>query len=138
MATTHPGVTGRATKKQLEPLAVSPRQTSILIDCGLTRVYDLINRGELESYLDGRSRKVTMRSIRDHQERLLAAARTAGSAIDVMPQITELFAHKKLRIHDDILFLFGKIDQRHPDLSYHEFYRALVLLHTTMDVEGYK
>ena len=80
MATIHPGVTGRAARKELEPLAVSPRQSCILLDIGTTRLYELINDGELESYLDGRSRKIMMRSIRDRQERLLAAAGATGAA----------------------------------------------------------
>jgi hypothetical protein len=58
-----------------EPLAVSPRRTALLLDCGITRVYELINSGELESYKDGKSRKITMRSIRARTERLLGATR---------------------------------------------------------------
>jgi hypothetical protein len=61
-----------------EPLAVSPRRTAFLLDCGVTRVYELINSGELESYKDGSARKVTTRSIHARIDRLLrATARTA-------------------------------------------------------------
>jgi hypothetical protein len=66
------GVAGRA---PLEPLAVSPRKACILLDCGLTHLFELLKRGELESYLDGRSRKITTRSVHDHQQRLLAGER---------------------------------------------------------------
>ncbi len=54
-----------------EPLAASPRRTAFLLDCGVTHVYELINCGELESYRDGASRKITTRSIRARIERLL-------------------------------------------------------------------
>ena len=60
-----------------EPLAVSPRRTAFLLSCGVTRVYELINSGELESYKEGTSRKITMRSIRARIEHLLWAARAA-------------------------------------------------------------
>jgi len=68
MASLHPGITGRA---GLEPLAVSPRQACVLLNVGLTRLYELLGSGELESYLDGRSRRITMRSIRRRIKRLL-------------------------------------------------------------------
>ena len=72
MATIRPEVTGGA---GLDPLGVSPRQTGHLLDIGLTRVWQLIGSGELETYREGRSRKVTMLSIRARHERQLAAAR---------------------------------------------------------------
>jgi hypothetical protein len=68
-----PEVAGWA--NDLEPLAVSPRQTGQLLNIGLTRVWQLIGSGELETYWEGTSRKVTMRSIRTRHERQLAAAR---------------------------------------------------------------
>ena len=60
-----------------EPLAVSPRRAAFLLNCGITRVYELINGGELESYRDGASRKITMRSIRARIERLLGRSQAA-------------------------------------------------------------
>jgi len=66
-------ITGRA----IEPLGVSPRQAGQLLNIGNTRVWQLIGSGELESYKEGLSRKVTMRSIRARHERQLAAAREA-------------------------------------------------------------
>jgi hypothetical protein len=71
MATIRPEVNGRA---DLEPLGVSPRETARLLNIGQTRVWALIGSGELESYKEGRSRKVTMRSIRARHERQLAVA----------------------------------------------------------------
>jgi hypothetical protein len=71
--THRPEITGSA----IEPLGVSPRQAGQLLNIGNTRVWQLIGSGELESYKEGRSRKVTLRSIRARHERQLAAAREA-------------------------------------------------------------
>jgi excisionase family DNA binding protein len=84
MTAIHPGITGRAIDigEHLEPLGVSPRQTGILLNVGRTYVYELIGNGELESYLEGRARKITLRSIRARHERQLAAARQTDLAIE--------------------------------------------------------
>jgi excisionase family DNA binding protein len=65
----HPGVT--ASGDHLEPLVVAPRQACILLSVGNTRLYQLISSGELESYLDGRARRITMQSIHRRIARLL-------------------------------------------------------------------
>jgi excisionase family DNA binding protein len=59
----------------LEPLAVSPAEACRLLSIGNTRLYQLIGSAELESYRDGRARRITMRSIRARMARLLAAGR---------------------------------------------------------------
>jgi hypothetical protein len=56
--------------------AVGLGKTGELLDCGEWYVRELIRRGELDSYLDGKTRKVTVRSIKDRQERLLKAQTT--------------------------------------------------------------
>lgn len=48
-----------------------------MLDCGNTRLYELLKRNELESYLDGRSRKILVASIHRHIARRLAAERAA-------------------------------------------------------------
>jgi excisionase family DNA binding protein len=73
MRSIHPGVTGRG-DNQFEPLAVSPRQACVLLGVGITRLYELIGNGELQSYRDGRARRITTESIRRRVARLLAAA----------------------------------------------------------------
>jgi len=83
MTSIHPGVTGRGAPENFEPLAVSPRQARLLLGVGTTRLYQLIGNGELESYLDGRSRRITMESIRRRITQLLAAA---GAACETIPQ----------------------------------------------------
>jgi excisionase family DNA binding protein len=85
MTCLHSGITGRA-DHHLEPLAVTPRQACVLLGVGNTRLYHLIRGGELESYLDGRARRITMHSIHRRITRLLANASTTGTATDDTPQ----------------------------------------------------
>jgi excisionase family DNA binding protein len=56
----------------LEPLVVRPRVAWRLLDCGNAYGYRLIAAGELESYRDGRARKITVESIRRYIKRRLA------------------------------------------------------------------
>ena len=77
MSSLHPGVTGRASGDDLKPLAVSPREACRLLNVGNTYLYKLLNNGELESYWEGKSRKITTQSIRARHERQLAAAHGA-------------------------------------------------------------
>jgi excisionase family DNA binding protein len=57
-------------------LAVKPRVAGDLLDCGLTKIYELLQKGELESFKDGRSRKITVDSIRARIARLVAEAKS--------------------------------------------------------------
>jgi hypothetical protein len=54
-------------------LAVRPKIAWNMLDCGNTRGYELIAAKELDSFLDGRSRKITVDSIRQYIARRLAA-----------------------------------------------------------------
>jgi excisionase family DNA binding protein len=76
--------TGRTIGEHLEPLVVSPRQACLLLGVGNTRLYQLIGNGELVAYKDGRSRRVTMQSIRARVARL-AAASCASDATQATP-----------------------------------------------------
>jgi hypothetical protein len=53
------------------PLVVSPIKAMRMLDCGRTRLYELLNANELESYLDGKSRKITVSSILERIRRKL-------------------------------------------------------------------
>ena len=53
----------------LEPLAVSPKRACVALDYGLTKIYDLINSGELEAFKDGRSTRITTASIKNYVAR---------------------------------------------------------------------
>jgi excisionase family DNA binding protein len=54
-----------------EPLVVRPKVACRLLDIGVTRLYELIERGEVESYRDGSARKITTASIRAYIARQL-------------------------------------------------------------------
>jgi hypothetical protein len=62
-----------AEANDLDPLVVSPKVAWKMLACGNTRGYELLAAGELESYKDGRSRKITLASIK-----ALVARRLAG------------------------------------------------------------
>jgi hypothetical protein len=90
----HPGVTGQKNAGELEPLAVSPRQACSLLNIGNTRLYQLLGARELDSYNEGRTRKITMASIKARVVRL-AATDSVGEAptADVIPTIGEHLTH---------------------------------------------
>jgi len=54
-------------------LVVSPKRAQAILDIGHTRLYQLIAGRELESYNEGRSRKITVRSLEAYIERQLGA-----------------------------------------------------------------
>jgi excisionase family DNA binding protein len=54
------------------PLVASPKQTMKAIQVSRKKLYELINAGELESYTEGKSRRITVRSINDYISRRLA------------------------------------------------------------------
>lgn len=61
-------------------LVCSPRTAMTLLDCQREKLYQLLNAGELESYLEGSSRKIVVSSIHKLIERRLAAARAKRAA----------------------------------------------------------
>jgi hypothetical protein len=54
-------------------LVVSPRRARHMLDIGNTHLYELLGAGELDSFLDGRARKITVESIHRYISRRLAA-----------------------------------------------------------------
>jgi hypothetical protein len=65
-----------------EPLVVSPRRARRMLDCGNTRLYELLAARELESFKDGKSRKITVASIkRLIARRLEASQQHAGCGL---------------------------------------------------------
>jgi excisionase family DNA binding protein len=70
------------------PLVASPNQTMRAIQVSRKKLYELINAGELESYTEGKSRRITIKSINDYIERRLAAeaARRGGGTSDEKDQ----------------------------------------------------
>jgi hypothetical protein len=59
-------------------LVVSPRRAKHILDCGNTRLYELLAAGEIASFKDGRSRKITVASIKALIARRLEAADGSG------------------------------------------------------------
>jgi hypothetical protein len=61
---------------ELGPLVVRPKCARRMLNCGQTRLYELIAAGELESFLDGRSRKITVESIYRYIHRRIEESRS--------------------------------------------------------------
>ena len=59
-------------------LVVKPRDARQMLACSNTRLYELISEQELESFRDGRSRKITVESIHHYIARRLRT--TEGQA----------------------------------------------------------
>ena len=68
------GRPGKGPVAPVEPIVVRPKQACALLGCGLTYLFDLLKKGELESYRDGRSRLITLASIKARIARKLAEA----------------------------------------------------------------
>ena len=60
------------------PLAVPPKEAGGLLSVRLSRLYELLRAGELQSYEDGYSRRITMASIYGYVERRLADSGASG------------------------------------------------------------
>jgi hypothetical protein len=60
-----------------ERLVVSPRRACHLLDCGMTRLYQLIGTGQLQTYKDGASRKIVTASISDYVRRKVEMSQAA-------------------------------------------------------------
>ena len=73
-----PEITGRAIG---QPLVVSPNQAMTALGIGRAKLYEKINAGELQSYVDGGSRKILWDSIHAFiKRRLEAEAMVRGRA----------------------------------------------------------
>jgi excisionase family DNA binding protein len=64
----------QSNEDELLPLVVRPKTACRMLSCGHSQLYELLNAGELESYLEGAARKITTASIHAYHERKLAAA----------------------------------------------------------------
>jgi hypothetical protein len=52
------------TNKSLEPLAVSPKQATQLVPIGITKLYEAINRGAIESSIVNNRRWINYQSLK--------------------------------------------------------------------------
>lgn len=55
-------------------IVVKPRVAAVMLGCGITRLYELIAAREIESFKDGRSRKISVSSIREYVARRLSSS----------------------------------------------------------------
>jgi hypothetical protein len=55
-------------------IVVSPGDAAIALSCGLTRITELLKRGELSSYLDGSLRRIFTASLYDRLVRQVIAS----------------------------------------------------------------
>jgi excisionase family DNA binding protein len=62
-----------------EPLLVRPKVACRLLSVGETRLYEMMNSGELESFRDGGARRITTRSIHAYIERLIELERARAA-----------------------------------------------------------
>jgi hypothetical protein len=66
------------TPELVEPLVVKPKIAWRLLGCSNTYGYDLLAAGELDSFKDGKARKITMASIKARIARQLEATKTTA------------------------------------------------------------
>ena len=69
--------------KDIEPLVVKPQVAWRLLGCSSTYGYGLLAAGELESFKDGKSRKITMSSIKARIARQLAMHRSGSTNVEL-------------------------------------------------------
>jgi hypothetical protein len=65
--------------EDVKPLLVRPRIAWKMLGCGNTRGYQLLAAGELDSFLDGSARKITVESIHRYIARRLQAVLSSKS-----------------------------------------------------------
>ncbi len=87
------------TDDPVKPLVVGMSTAQALLDTGLDSLYQLIKARELDSYLEGKRRKITMESIERLIEKRLAAAtveseyRERMRALRIRPRVRTLAGH---------------------------------------------
>jgi hypothetical protein len=74
------------TGRTIERLLVRPRGAWQLLGCGNTYGYELINSGELDSFVEGHARWITVESIHRYIARKLAAASAIGTPTELTSQ----------------------------------------------------
>ena len=68
------------------PLAVPTKEASRLLSLSMSRLYELLRNGELQSYEDGGSRRVVMTSIQEYVDRRLVDSGGSWRQITVPPR----------------------------------------------------
>jgi excisionase family DNA binding protein len=60
-----------------ERLLVRPRIAAHMLDVGVTHLYQLIHRGDIESFKDGAARKIVVASLKSYIERQIERSKAA-------------------------------------------------------------
>jgi len=81
----------------VERVMVRPSTACAMLDCGPTRLYQLIKDGELESFTDGRRRCISVASIYDYNARCLAHASKAPAGSTAKQTAASLASRKTAR-----------------------------------------
>ena len=66
--------TGLSRQEKHAAIAVPPREASRMLSLSMSKIYELLRNGELDSYSDGKARRVIVASIHAYVERRLAAS----------------------------------------------------------------
>ena len=74
-----------STREHQTALAVPPGEAGNLLSLSLSEVYERMRNGELQSYQDGRARRIPMTSIHDYMARRLAASAKGWQQIVPQP-----------------------------------------------------
>lgn len=85
------------TRRLAAPLVASPKVVCRMLDCGLTRLYELLARGELQSFTEGRARKITLSSIEDFIARRLAASGSGEPRRDLVESAVRAVKQERAR-----------------------------------------
>ena len=76
--------TGLSRHEKQSAISVPPLEAARMLSICQSRVYGLMRNGELESYQDGRSRRITVESIYAYRARRLA--KSAGGWQQIVPR----------------------------------------------------
>jgi excisionase family DNA binding protein len=68
------------------PIAVSAKEAARLLSISLSKLYELMRNDDVQSYVDGCSRRVTMSSIHGYVERRLAESGNGWRQITPQPR----------------------------------------------------
>jgi excisionase family DNA binding protein len=79
---------------EIDALAVPAKKAAPAIGVGMTRLYELIKAGEIESYRDGKARKIVVASLKAYVQRQIVAE-AAKARIGWTDRATEARMSKK-------------------------------------------
>jgi excisionase family DNA binding protein len=82
----HANLPAPSAQANVTRLAVPPSAAGHMLSLSLSEVYERMRNGELDSYADGRARRITMKSIHAYMARRLAASADGWKQITPQPR----------------------------------------------------